>query len=274
MTRPRVYKTEAVVFKRTRFGEADGILTLYTPYLGKFQAVAKGVNRPGSKLGGHVEILNHSMLMLAQGRNLDIITQSQTLNGFLPLRSDLWRTSCALYVAELTDCFTAEHISDPPIFELLLDTLHRLCQAKDDGLVLRYFELHLLDHLGYRPQLHQCPGCHCQLEPVTNSFSPSAGGVLCPNCSSSEAATRPLSTNALKVLRLFQRSEYANASQVRVNRELSSELERLMREYIRYLLEREMKSNRWLDRLRREGIGKSAPILHQRPPMQGPHLSK
>ena len=139
VTTPRLYKTQAIILKRTRLGEADGILTLYTPYRGKFQAVAKGVYNPRSKLGGHVESLNHSMLMLARGQNLDVITQGQITNSFLPLRDDLWRTSCALYVAELIDCFTAEQIENPPLFGLLLTTLHLLCQAEDSDLILRYF---------------------------------------------------------------------------------------------------------------------------------------
>jgi len=60
--RPRLLRTEAIVIKRVDFGEADKILTLYTPYMGKLRAVAKGVRRPTSKLGGHVELFTHSQL--------------------------------------------------------------------------------------------------------------------------------------------------------------------------------------------------------------------
>jgi DNA repair protein RecO (recombination protein O) len=89
---------------------------------------------------------------------------------------------------------------------------------------------------------------------VTNSFSPASGGVLCPNCSSSGPGARPLSLNALKIMCLLQDSDYAVISRVRMPPGLSSELEQLLRGYIRYLLEREVKSTRWLDRLRREGL--------------------
>ncbi len=259
MTNPRVYKTEAIVLKRTKLGEADGILTLYTPYLGKFSVVAKGMYQVRSKLGGHVELLNHSMLMLARGRNLDIVTQAQAADSFLSLRGDLWRSSGALYIAELVDGFTAEHVENFPLFRLLLDTLHRLCQSEDCELILRYFELHLLDYLVYRPQLHQCLGCERQLEPVDSFFNPPSGGVLCPDCSPGEPAARPLSLNALKILRLLQDGDYALVSRVRMRPRLSVELRQTMRWYIGYLLEREVKSARWLDRLRREGI-KACPV--------------
>ena len=251
MTAPKVYKTEAIVLKTLNVGEADKILTLYTPNLGKFSAMAKGVRRPKSKLGGHLGRLTHSSLMLARGRNLDVITQSETISSFLPLRGDLWRSSLALYAAELVDQFTVEHVENYPIFRLLLDTLHRLCETEDGELTLRYFELHLLTHLGYKPELHQCMACKSALEPVTNFFSPS-GGVLCPQCRQREPLSRPLSVNALKVLRFLASSDYTRASRLRLNSELSRELESLMRQYIRYHLEREVNSVEFLDRLRRD----------------------
>ena len=252
MTTPRVYQTEAIIIKRTKLGEADRILTLYTPDLGKLRAVAKGTRRPKSKLGGHVELLTHSQLMLARGRNLDIITQAQTINNFLPLKDNLERLSYGLYISELVDSFTADRIENRRLFDLLLDTLHQLSQAKDGAPVLRYFELHLLERLGYRPQLQQCASCSAPLQPATNSFSSSQGGVLCHDCGYQEPIARPLSLNALKVLRLWQNCDYAAASRVRIKSGLSSELEQVMREYIKYLLERQLKSTAWLDRLKQE----------------------
>lgn len=253
MPRLRVYKTEAIVLKAGALGEADRLLTLYTPYLGKIKALAKGVRRPKSKLGGHLELLSYSTMMLAQGRNLDIVSQSQTLEAFLPLRQDLWRIGCALYAAELVDRFTPERVEDYPLYKLLLDTLRRLAQGRRTEITLRYFEIQLLERLGYRPQLERCLRCSSPLRPIANFFSASAGGVLCPACSPSEPVVRPLSLGALKVMRLLQKEDYAAASRVRLPPQISLELEGLLREYIRYLLEGEVRSLAFLDRLRREG---------------------
>jgi len=250
MTRLRNYQTEAIIIKKIKLGEADRILTLYTPYLGKIKAVAKGVRRPRSKLAGHLELLTHSLVSLARGRNLDTITGSQTINSFLPLKSDLQLTSYALYATELVDQFTAEHIENYPLFQLLLETLHQLCQAGNNELALRYFELHLLNQVGYRPQLQQCVSCRRPLEPTTNSFCPGAGGILCPSCCQSQPLTRPVSVNALKMLRLLQSSGYDIVVKLKIDPELSHQLEMVMRDYLRYLLEREVKSAAWLDTLR------------------------
>lgn len=84
MPEPRNYQTEAIVIKKTRLGEADSILTFYSPHMGKIQGFAKSLRKPKSKLAGHLELLTHSLVTFARGRNLDTITGSQTINSFLP----------------------------------------------------------------------------------------------------------------------------------------------------------------------------------------------
>lgn len=252
MSKPRNYQTEAIIIKKTKLGEADSILTLYTPHLGKIQGFARSLRKPKSKLAGHLELLTHSQVSLARGRNLDTITGSQTIKSFLPLKSDLWLTSCALYTTELINQFTADHIENYPLFQLLLETMEQLCQASNQELTLRYFELHLLNEVGYRPQLQHCVTCHVSLEPTTNSFCSSAGGILCPNCSLSQSLVFPLSVNALKVLRLLQSSNYNTANRLKIDPELSRELERVISGYLKYLLDREVKSAAWLDSLREQ----------------------
>jgi len=252
MSKPRNYQTEAIIIKKIKLGEAVRILSLYTPHLGKIRAVAKGVRRPRRKMAGHLELLTHSLVSLARGRNLDTVTGSQTINSFLPLKSDLQLTSQALYAVELVEQFTADNVENYPLFQLLLETMHNLCQGNNNELVLRYFELHLLNLVGYRPQLGQCVSCRSLLKAITNSFSPSAGGVLCSSCRQSQILTYPLSVNALKVLRFLQSNNYDTSSKLKINLELSQELEGVMRNYIKYLLEREVKSVAWLDSLREQ----------------------
>ncbi len=252
MSKPRTYQTEAIIIKKTRLGEADSILTLYTPNMGKIQGFAKSLRKPRSKLAGHLELLTHSMVSLARGRNLDTITGSQTINSFLPLKSDLYLAAYALYATELINQFTADEDSNYPLFRSLLETMHNLCQADDKELVLRHFELHLLNEVGYRPQLQQCVTCHSPLELTTNSFCPGAGGMLCPNCSQSQSLTYPIQIDALKALRLLQSNDYNIARKLKMSSILSRQVEGTIRNYIKYLLERDLKSVNWLNTLREQ----------------------
>ena len=252
MPKPRTYQTEAIIIKKTKLGEADRILTLYTPHFGKIQAVAKGVRRPRSKLAGHLELLTHSLVSFARGRNLDTVIGSQTINSFLPLKSDLALGAYALYATELVNQFTADHIENYPLFQLLIGTMHQLCQAGDNELTLRFFELHLLEEVGYRPQLQQCVSCRQPLKPTSYSFCSSAGGILCPVCSRGRYPTYSLSVGMQKTLRFLQRSDFSTVSELGASFKLSRELEEIIRHYIKYLLEREVKSTAWLDTLREQ----------------------
>lgn len=258
MPTPRIYRTEALVLKAYDYGEADRILTLYTAQTGKLRAIAKGVRRTKSRKAGHLDLLTRSNLLLARGRNLDIITQAETVENFRPMRDDLWRSSHGHYVAEMIDSFSVEDLANYPLYALGVSTLRRLATAPDIDLVTRAFELQLLGLTGYRPQLHRCLTCDNSIEPVANSFSSRLGGVLCPACTPSDAAAPRISVAALKVMRNLQTNEAAMLHIGALDEGVRGEVERRLQEYITYRLEARPRSIGFLDRLRREGVGLSA----------------
>ena len=83
--RERVYQTEAIVLRRSDFGEADRLLTVFTPERGKIKLIAKGARKPTSRKSGHVELFSYGRYLVAVGRDLDIITQAETIDPFMPL---------------------------------------------------------------------------------------------------------------------------------------------------------------------------------------------
>ena len=252
--RPRVYRTKGVVLKRMDLGEADKILTIYTPSFGKLRAVAKGVRRPTSRLGGHVDEFAYADMLLAKGRELDVVTQSQTLDPFRQMREELWRSGCAYYVVELVDSFTEERMENQPLFNLLVAALRWLSDGNDLWTVVRFFELHLLELTGYRPELAHCLECRAEIKPEANYFSPLLGGVLCPTCGRSEVSATSISLNTLKVLRYLQRLDAPPTGGLRLDSSTRRETEAAVRSYLEHLLERGVKSTAFLDRLRLEGV--------------------
>lgn len=249
---PRSYTTDAVVLRTRRMGEADAVLTLLTPEKGKFDAVARGVRKATSRKAGHLQPLTISTLLIAQGSSLDVITQAQTREAFLPLRDDLHRLGAALYAAELVDRYTVEREESHLLFALLSATLGWLSDGEPVDIVLRYFELHLLSATGFRPELYTCVSCAQELQPVRNAFSVAAGGVVCPNCVPPGAGLPWLSVNALKVLRLILRSEYPEVARLRLGDTLMQELESLLRTSIQRQLEREPRSLPFLREMRHQ----------------------
>ena len=244
MSRNRTYSTEAIVLRQTALGEADRVLTLFTPNLGKLGAVAKGVRRPGSRTGGHMELLNRVRVTLAQGRTLDVVTDAQATQTFAGLRSRLQSISRAMYAAELVDRFCIDRSPNLQVYRLLLQALTLLDAGPEAPVLLRHFELMLLEHSGYRPELFWCVECRAELQPSDHSFSNTLGGVLCPNCrTGADGPLTQVSLGGMKVLRYLQRTPELGASAgFRAPAHVAAELERLCHLYVRHILDRELKT--------------------------------
>jgi DNA repair protein RecO (recombination protein O) len=248
-----MYKTEAIILRQRRLGEADRILVIYTPSLGKINVKARGVRRTTSRMSGHLQPLTRCMLQLAQGHVSDVVAGCETLESFPQLRDDLDRLSRALYASELIDRFVPERTHSFPTYRLFLETLRRLASADNQDVVLRFFEMRLVDHCGFRPELEVCSGCGSRIEPEQNYFAPLSGGVVCRSCAGGLVGTRVLSLNALKVLRLLQRESYNDVARVRMDGAMADEVERHLRSYIVSVLERDLNAASFIERLRRDG---------------------
>ncbi|MCL2678918.1 MAG: DNA repair protein RecO [Dehalococcoidia bacterium] len=252
MSKPQIYQTTAIVIRKTRLGEADRILTLYTPHMGKIQGFARAVRKPKSKLSGHLEMLSYSQVTLVRGKNIDTITGSVTIEPLLKLKSDLDMLSCALYAAEMINQFTPAETEDPQLFDLFLKTLRRLPEASDKDLLLRHFELHLLRQAGYRPELEKCALCRNTLIMAANAFAPSAGGALCPSClRSGRHYGYAVAWDTLGVMRFIQGGDWESVAAAPIDATTLDEAARLLRSYMRHLLERDLRSAAWLDCLKK-----------------------
>lgn len=242
----RIYRTEAVVLRRSELGEADRILTLYTPQWGKLRAIAKGIRRPASKLRGHLELFTRAKLLLARGRNLDVITGAETADPYHGLRDEapeaLERVGIAYYLAELLDQFTEEGQENRALWDLLTTALRALSDGVPPTSVARHYELRLLGYLGYQPNLDDCAACGEALRPVENFYSFAAGGILCPECRHEDPTAEPLSVNALKLLRLLGREDARTVAKLRFSASLATEVETILRRAIRQIADREITS--------------------------------
>ncbi|MEE8370297.1 MAG: DNA repair protein RecO [Dehalococcoidia bacterium] len=260
MAPPRLYKTEAIVLRQRRLGEADRALTVYTPTHGKLEVRAKGVRKTTSRMAGHLQPLTRCQVQLAQGRAGDVVAGCQTIESFQGLRDNLESLSRGLYVSELLDRMAPERVPAPAVYRLLMETLRRLegagsgdpALAGERDTAVRYFEMQLLGHSGFRPELESCVACGRRLRPQQNLFAPQSGGAVCLGCASGTQATRLLSLDGLKVLRLLQRASYNEVVRVRVPPSVAGEVERHLRSYIVCILERDVNAAAFIERLRRE----------------------
>lgn len=249
MPRERTYRTRAIVLKHRDQGEADRVITLLTPGQGKCTLIARGVRKPASRKAGHLEPFTHVALLAAKARGWDIITQAESIDTFPGLRADIDRMAFAYYFAELVDAFTQEEDSQSQVYDLLLQALGYLEEGENLEIAARWFELRLLQISGYQPQLFHCLECGDPLQPVTNYLSLERGGMLCPRHGEGVAGAEPLAVGVLKILRYVQSQPYAALTQLTLSPARSRQVESALAAYIRYVLERKLKSPQFIHQL-------------------------
>lgn len=240
----RLYRTEAIVLRRMDYGEADRIVTIFTPGRGKVRIIAKGARKPLSRLGPHLDFFIRCRLLLAKGRELDVVSDAATVDAHEGIRSDLDAFGHASHMVEVLDRLTEDRQENEAAFDLLTSSLRLLSDGVDPWLVTRHYEWALLAILGHRPELYRCVACGDDLLATTNTWSSRLGGTLCPTCRGADGSSRRLSINAQKVVRLLDRQGLAAAARLSLDADLRAEIEGVMADYLRHLAERDLSSLR------------------------------
>ncbi len=250
--RSRVNRMQGVVLRRRDQGEADRVLTVFTPDQGKLNLIAKGIRKTTSRKAGHLELFTHVSMLVAQARTWDIVTEATAVESFRHLRTDLGLISRASYVAELLDVFGEASDDSHHLWDLLLLALRELDEAEaDPDLLMRWFELHLLSLTGFQPEFFNCLGCGNELQPVDNFLSLHAGGIFCPSCGQGLSGVEVISADLLKILRHLQRSNWGAVRSLQMRPASLQAVESILYRYLVTVLERQLKSADFVRRLMR-----------------------
>ncbi len=249
-TGQHTHRTEGIVLRGRDLGEADRILTLITPDRGKVRAVAKGVRKMTSKKAGHLEPFCRCALLLAQGRDLDVIAQAEMIESFNHLRSSLDLLGPAYYFAELVDLFAEEGSESRALYEAFVAALVAIDVGADPNAASRWFELFILTLNGLAPSWSTCAGCGAPVEADTvYVYSIERGGLLCPSCRHMDALAQPVETITIKTLRLLAREPLSRIVQVRLPEEALEEAGTMLGRWIRAATEHDLRSPVVIERL-------------------------
>ncbi len=223
-----------------KLGEADRIVVLHTERHGKVRAVAKGVRKTKSRFGARLEPISHVALQLYEGRELDIVTQAESIDHFAAIRDDLDRLTRAVSMLEAVDQIAQEREVNPDLYRMLLGALRALA-ARDSPLVVAGFYWKVLALEGFRPITDACAVCGVAGEIV--AFDLEEGGMLCRE----HRRGTPLSGPAVELLRQI----LGGALTVALNAPASSataEIEHLATRAMEHHLERRLRSVHLLDK--------------------------
>jgi len=237
------YEADAIVLRRLNYGEADRILTLLSREHGKFSAIAKGVRKGKARNGSALDLFSHSRMMIAKGRNLDVVAQVERQGDLRHIAGDVQRTAYASLVAEVVDKVLEDRHPVDDIFDLVLVTLARLDNHERSSRAdAAWFLMRVLDLLGYQPQLFDCPGCNQPLPEAAGWFSPLLGGILCSRCGDHSQSGSPVSVNGLKILRVMAAGDGELYDRLKLTVEVQHEVEQALEAQLEYHLDRHLKS--------------------------------
>lgn len=228
------FRDEGVVLRTMRLGEADRIITLITPEHGKVRAVAKGVRKTKSKLGGRLDLVTHVSMLCWRGRELDVITQAEIIDLYRPIREDLDKMPVAFTMLEVVDQVAVERHAMPDLFRMLTGALSALA-GEGGAVLLGAFLWKLLVLEGVGPVVDACASCG-EPEPLV-AFDEAVGGFLCRSCRSGQAA----SEEAVALIRQILGGRLRQALAEPPSR-ATAEVERLATIATEYHLDRRLRS--------------------------------
>lgn len=251
MSDNRLYAVTAFVLRHHVLGEADKIVTLLTLEEGLRRVVAKGLRKANNRIGGRLEAFRECQVLLAKGRNLDVVTQVDSLRRFPEVAKDYDALAAGMAASEVVMAFLEEHDPAPEVYALFAELLGELGPGAPAELLLTAFELQLLDVLGYRPELHACMACD---RPIEWSYDVAGlhiegGSCICVHCEGLVSGRmRRLSGAAWTLLTTLQEKSLAEARALPAPPDgVLGNCRHALREYLAYRAERELKAQGMFD---------------------------
>lgn len=246
---------EGIILRKYYLRETSYVLVIFTKEFGKIKGVIKGVRKPYPQFGGDFEIFTQCQLLFYRKKksSMDLITQCQAQEFFLPARKDLERLTCANYFIELTDLVTGDYDINEELYWILAESLKMLASGFSAKRVSRIFELKFLKTLGISPRLEECAQCSAFIEKGSR-FSMKNGGMLCPKCVQLDKSALNISLGTINFMRKIQLSELAKTSRIKVSKQVGIETEDILKRFLQYHINRPIKSLKFFQSLEKIGI--------------------
>lgn len=246
------FTTEAVVLGSIDYGESDKIVTFYTLEFGKLKGIAKGAKRSKKRFVNNLEPFSYIRLLFSQkqGRDLAIVEQADVIRRFDNLFLDINKLAFGSYCLELLNEMTPEAQKNQKAFELLVNFLTLLHGGANARTTVMFFEMRLLSILGYHPHLDACVVCKNAPLHKKVFFSSAKSGIVCFACKNQEKFVIPVSLGAIKFLMLAAKTDIDKMDRICMADWAAEECERVMGDFLKYQLGKELKSKRFLEKIK------------------------
>ena len=253
-----IQKSEAIVLKTFSFRETSLIVNLFTKDFGKIGGLIKGIRQAPQRYGGLPLVFSRSSIVFYERPegDLNLVTQCDAEEQFLPIRRNLEKTNYANYFLELLDAVTFDYDKNERLFELTLDSLKALCLERESWRIARIFEIRLLNLSGFKPRLDSCVNCQRKIAAQARlpgymrggqgKFSSILGGILCPRCFTSDSRAKPMLRGTLASIDYIEKSSWQKALHLKIAPDIASELVTILSSFLDIHLDKRIKSRKFL----------------------------
>lgn len=237
-------QVEGIVLKTQDYGETHKIITIFTKDYGKVSAIARGANKPKSRLSALSQIFIQGNFLIYLTKGLSTVQQGQIVQSHREIREDIIKTAYASYLVELTEKTLEDKQPDYYIYNELLQTL-RWINEKDDYLIpLMMYELKLFEKGGFAPILDRC--VNCGSHDLLHSFSIGEGGILCQQCQSLDPSKIVLNKALIKILPILLHVRLEKVGNISVKQENQQLIRKILDHYYDQYGGYPLKSKRFL----------------------------
>ena len=220
---------EGIVLKERDYGETHKIITIFTKQLGKVNAIARGANKPKSRLSSVSQVFIHGNFLIYLSKGLSTVQQGEIVHSFRHIREDIIKTAYASYIIELTEKISETKEADPFLFSQLQQTLSWINEQDDYMIPIIMYELKLYQKGGFAPITNQCVNCGRKEFPF--AFSIREGGLLCGQCITIDENAVRIPNSIAKILPILENVGLERVGNISVKKQNEQLLRKVLDHY-------------------------------------------
>ncbi|MDW7675350.1 MAG: DNA repair protein RecO [Bacillota bacterium] len=244
----RATQVSGLVLRTRKYGEADHLLSILTLELGKVTAIAKGARKTTGSMRGKTQPFVFGTYMLYKGKNMYTVTQAEIKHSFGKIGEDVAKYAYANYICELMDSLLEEGEPVPGLFKILLSTINSI-EKETSPLIAPWFQLQLLQELGYGPQFQDCVACNKKIKAGAVIFALDTGGIVCEDCTNQKPN---LSGGARGALSQLLQMRIEKVWRLKLSAPIMAEIDELAKSLINMHLVRPLKSDSFLQCIKQD----------------------
>jgi DNA repair protein RecO (recombination protein O) len=245
-----IHKTEAIVINRRDFRETSLIADFYTRDFGKLSGLLKGIRGDPSKFASNLEPFSLNEIIFYRKRNssLHLVSQADKKNNFDNIRQNIVKTGMSAFIMELLGAVMPQEDKNEDVFDLSITCLSELENTYNPDKVMTIFKIKMLALSGFKPHFDSCVSCGDRIM-GQSKFSLAQGGLLCPGCYSKDLSSRAVFRGTVASILHIERNDFKTNLNLGMNPQIKRELDLILNSFLTFHLERELKSQKVLNKL-------------------------